>query len=127
MSHFQHRIRPRFDKSEPAIDGYFRPRFEWHDLGSAIEIEVFVPDVDVSGVEMVVEGSDLLVTARRQTPVLTNWQPANLPASRLDYRLRVPLPYDVNPRQVRATLDHGVLTVHLAKSAGRSANRIDAA
>ena len=127
MRHFHSRIRPRFDNSEPATDGFSRPRFEWHDLGSAVEIEVFVPGVDASGVEMVVEGNDLVVTARRQTPVLTNWQPANLPAMRLDYRLRVPLPYDVNTRQVRATLEHGVLKIHLTKIAGRAGPRINAA
>ena len=127
MRHFHHRIRPHFNKSEPSADGFARPRFEWHDLGSAIEIEVFVPGVDASGVEMLVEGSDLLVTARRHTPVLTNWQPANLGAMQLDYRLRVPLPYDVNPRQVRATLEHGVLKVHLTKCAGRPGSRVNAA
>ncbi len=124
MRHFHNRIRPRFDNSEPAADGFSRPRFEWRDLGNTVEIAVFVPGVDASGVEMVVEGSDLLVTARRQMPVLTNWQPANLPAMRLDYRLRVALPYDVNKRQARATLEHGVLRIHLAKAARP---RIDAA
>jgi HSP20 family molecular chaperone IbpA len=127
MSHLHTRIRPRFDKSEPAADGYSRPRFEWHDHGQSVEIEVFVPGVDANGIEMVVEGSDLQIVARRHTPVLTNWQPANLGAARMDYRLRVPLPYDVSPRQIRATLEHGVLRIHLSKSNGRLSNRFDAA
>lgn len=123
MRPFHQRIRPSFDKSGPPSDGYCRPRFEWHDQGRATDIEVFVPGVEAGGVEMLVDGNDLLITARRELPVLPNWQAANLPAVRLDYRLRVPLPYDVDSRQIRASLDHGVLTIHLEKGADRVLSR----
>ena len=119
MPHFRNRIVPTFSKSHAPSDGFCQPRFEWHDRGRGVDIEVLVPGVQPGDVDVTVEGREIQVLAHRKPPVLANWQPANLAAALPDYRLRVPLPYDIDADHLRAVLKHGVLTIHLKKSSGR--------
>lgn len=115
MRQLRHPIRPVFDKSAPVSEGFTRPRFEWHDGVQSVRIDVFVPGVEDGDVEISVDGIDLLIIAHRRAPLVANWQAANIGAVRLDYRLRLPLPYDVDPQRIAANLDDGVLAIEIAR------------
>lgn len=110
----------------PEIDADFRqPAFECHDLPNALCLEVFVPGVEASGVEITSRGPDLVVTARKAHPVRTNWRALHLEAVQRDYQLKLRLGHGVDFDGLHAELRDGVLSIVVPKQQ-TSDNRVTA-
>ncbi len=110
----------------PEIDADLRsPAFECHDLPDAVRLEVFVPGVEASGVEITSRGPDLVVTARKAHPVRTNWRALHLEAVQRDYQLKLRLGHGVDFDGLHAELRDGVLSIVVPKQQ-TSDNRVTA-
>jgi HSP20 family protein len=94
---------------------YRQPSYDCRELPDAVTIVVYVPGVDVSGVEIEAHGPDLLVTAHKIRFVRVNWQALHLEGSQRDYRLRLRLGLGFDYARMRADFHDGVLTLTLPK------------
>ena len=100
----------------PASDAAFRqPSYDCRELPDGVNIVVYVPGVDSSGVEIEAHGPDLIVTARKKRFVRVNWQALNLEGSQRDYRLRLRLGLGFSFAQMNAGIHDGVLTLSVPK------------
>ena len=100
----------------PASDAAFRqPSYDCRELPDGVNIVVYVPGVDSSGVEIEAHGPDLIVTARKKRFVRVNWQALNLEGSQRDYRLRLRLGLGFDYSQMEASINDGVLTLTVPK------------
>jgi HSP20 family molecular chaperone IbpA len=99
------------------------PHYECVDLPQALRLDVYVPGVDASGVELTTEGTDLVLTARKAHHVRANWQALHLESAQRDYQLtlRLGLGYDFDT--LRASIAKGVLTIVLPKRRPALADR----
>lgn len=104
----------------PEIDpDLLQPAFECHDLPDAVRLEVFVPGVAPSGVDITSRGPDLIVTACKAHPVRTNWRALHLEAVQRDYQLKLRLGHGVDFDGLHAELRDGVLTLVVPKRHSR--------
>jgi len=94
------------------------PPYECEDQLQALRLTVYLPGVDAAGVDIVTQGPDLVVTARKARPVRVNWTALQLEAAQLDYRLRLRLGHGFRFGDLQATLHDGVLVLHLPKRSG---------
>lgn len=109
------KIIPCFQKLSAEINGFRRPRFESRDTARTLDLEVFVPGVESDDVELVVDDRDLIVIARKNQAVRSNFQAAHFEAVQTDYQLRVRLEGDTDLSRAWAALKHGILTIHIRK------------
>ena len=94
------------------------PHFACTGLPQALELKVFVPDVDAAGVEIATHGPDLSIIARTSRHGSMN-SPALQPAgAQRDYQLKLRLGFGYDFAGLRAELSGGVLTLHLPKLPG---------
>ena len=68
-----------------------QPHFDCTDLPHALELKVYVPGVDASGVEITTLGPDLGITARKPHHVRVNWPALHLERVQRDYQLKLRL------------------------------------
>lgn len=99
-------------KSQP---DFRSPHYECMDLPQALKLAVYVPGVDVTGVDLTTQGTDLLVTARKPHHVRVNWQALHLESAQRDYQLKLRLGTGYDFDHLRATIARGVLTIVLPK------------
>jgi HSP20 family molecular chaperone IbpA len=99
-------------KSQP---DFRSPHYECMDLPQALKLAVYVPGVDVTGVDLTTQGTDLLVTARKPHHVRVNWQALHLESAQRDYQLKLRLGSGYDFDHLRATIARGVLTIVLPK------------
>ncbi|MBI3884940.1 MAG: Hsp20/alpha crystallin family protein [Opitutae bacterium] len=92
------------------------PRFESIDGPQTLELKVYVPGVDASGVEIITLGPDLGITARRTRPVRGDCPAPRPEAARGDYQLRLRLGAGYDFTALQADLAGGVLTLRLPKA-----------
>lgn len=92
-----------------------QPHFDCTDLPSALELKVYVPGVDASGVEITTLGPDLGLTARKTHHVRVNWPALHLERAQRDYQLKLRLGTGYDYGSLRAELADGVLTLWLPK------------
>ena len=92
-----------------------QPHFDCTDLPHALELKVYVPGVDASGVEITTLGPDLGITARKPHHVRVNWPALHLERVQRDYQLKLRLGTGYNFGSLRAELADGVLTLWLPK------------
>jgi len=99
------------------------PHYECKDLPQALRLDVYVPGVDVAGVDLTTQGTDLVLTARKTQHVRANWQALHLESAQRDYQLtlRLGLGYDFDT--LRASIAKGVLTIVLPKRRPALADR----
>jgi HSP20 family protein len=99
-----------------AFSAPFRqPSYDCRELPDAVNIVVYVPGVDTSGVEIEAYGPDLVVTAHKTRFVRVNWQALHLEGSQRDYRLRLRLGVGFDYAQTQADVRDGVLTLSVPK------------
>ena len=94
------------------------PHFACTDLPQALELKVFVPAVDVAGVEITTHGPDLIITARRSRHGNVNSPALHPPKVPRDYQLKLRLGFGYDYAGLRAELSGDVLTLRLPKSPG---------
>jgi len=80
-----------------------------------MKIEVLVPGVEPSGVEITTRGPDLFLTARKARFVRVNWQALHLESVQRDYQLTLRLGHGLEYDDLRASLRDGVLTIIVPK------------
>ncbi len=96
------------------------PHYECSERAHDVEILVFVPGVDATGVEITSHGPDLIVTARKSHFVRVNFQSLNLERAQRDYRLVLRLGNALEFADARAEIRDGMLTVRIPKRETRS-------
>jgi HSP20 family protein len=100
------------------------PRIDMQESEREICIWADLPGVKPSDVDVRVDGDMLTISGETKTE--SDRQQADfhvMERSRGRFQRRVQLPYAVDPDQVRAECDHGVLTVHLPKQAQQQKSR----
>ncbi|TVR47671.1 MAG: Hsp20/alpha crystallin family protein [Puniceicoccaceae bacterium] len=103
--------------AEKAAPGTFiRPPCDLHDVGDDLKLELFIPGVEPAGVELVLSGNQLVITARKPQFVRANWQAFQIEKARHDYRLHIWLGEGVAADRITAELCDGILLVHLPRS-----------
>ena len=93
------------------------PHYDCQQHADSIDLTVFMPGVDASGVEIVVRGPDLIVVGRKSHVVRVNFAAAHLEHAQLDYELRLRLGRDLDYGVLQAELNDGVLSLHIPKRA----------
>lgn len=100
-------------------DAPFRPpHYECEDQPESLRLTVYVPGVEAAGVDIVTQGPDLVVTARKARHVRVNWSALHLETAQLDYRLRLRLGHGFRFSALQASLHDGVLVLSLPKRPG---------
>lgn len=91
------------------------PHYDCVQIGDTLKVEIYIPGVVASGVEIDQQGPDLVVTARKTHLVRVNWRALHLEGVQRDYRLRLRLGNQVNYDAIRAEIVDGVLSIALPK------------
>ncbi|WP_438479649.1 Hsp20/alpha crystallin family protein [Oleiharenicola lentus] len=106
----------RFPASTPESKQAFRsPHYECMDLPQALKLDLYVPGVDASGVDITTHGPDLFVTARKTHHIRANWQALHLETVQRDYQLKLRLGASFDFEALQASVTRGVLTIVLPK------------
>ena len=92
-----------------------QPSYDCRELPDAVNIVVYVPGVEASGLEIEASGPDLVVTAHKTRFVRVNWQALHLEGSQRDYRLRLRLGLGFDFGRTQADIHDGVLTLSVPK------------
>jgi HSP20 family molecular chaperone IbpA len=93
---------------------YCKPAFEQNAAPDAIELTVYLPEVDESSVEVAIEQEgDLVITARRRSFLRRNFMSMQLEKRLSDYRLRARLGAGIRLRALRAEIIDGMLRIVL--------------
>jgi HSP20 family protein len=110
----QTQIQPARLEREPNR-GFVTPPANISANENAYQLELEMPGVDKSGLEVSVEGNELTIIGRRKTErpegdvYYSEWPEA-------DYRRVFELGHDVDTAKINAQLDRGVLKLRLPKS-----------
>lgn len=107
--------RSRRSERTPSVSTFRQPTYECRELPNAVKLDVYVPGVDPSGIEIEARGPDLFVTARKRHFVRVNWSALHLEPAQRDYQLRLRLGHGFDYPALHAEIDAGVLTVVLPK------------
>ncbi|AKC83273.1 hypothetical protein IMCC26134_11685 [Verrucomicrobia bacterium IMCC26134] len=94
-----------------------KPHYDCQQHGEHLAIDVFLPGVDASGVEIIVRGPDLIVVGRKCHVVRVNFAAAHLESAQLDYELRLRLGRDLDYAALEAKLNDGILALLIPKRA----------
>ena len=92
------------------------PRHTVTEREDAFVVTAFVPGVDRSGLETLVDGDQVVVTARRTWTPPTDWVPVHRETPPADFRLVLEVDRRVDRDKVQAQLTQGVLTLTLGKA-----------
>jgi HSP20 family protein len=103
-----------FPAAKPKPD-FRSPHYECMDRPQALELAVYVPGVEASGVELTTQDTDLVLTARKARHVRVNWQALHLESAQRDYQLKLRLGAGYDFDHLRASVAKGVLTIVLPK------------
>jgi HSP20 family molecular chaperone IbpA len=82
-----------------------------------MQIVVYVPGVDASGIEIEGRGADLTITAQKSHFVRVNFGALHLESVQRDYLLRLRLGTGFDYANMAAEIVGGVLTIQLPKRA----------
>lgn len=106
-------------KSPPAESGkavpqeFVQPRFRTIPGEEAYKMEVSMPGVSRSGLEISLVDDSLTIVGHRERHVPEDWRPLFIELGDYDYRLRVRLNIKVDQDGIAAHMEDGVLTLTL--------------
>jgi HSP20 family protein len=92
-----------------------QPTYECKETQDGMQIVVYIPGVDASGIEIEGRGADLTVTAQKAHFVRVNFGALNLEGVQRDYLLRLRLGTGFDYANMAAEVSAGVLTIRLPK------------
>ncbi len=121
-------IIPALRRPGPATDSdpdLRQPQFEITDGAQRLTLDVFVPGVEPSGVEITARGPALPSLARKARPVRVNWHALQLEPAQRDYELRLRLGLGLDFDALHAEMRAGILHITVPKR-NFSTNRINA-
>ncbi|MDB5216197.1 MAG: hypothetical protein JWO86_4124 [Myxococcaceae bacterium] len=102
-----------------------RPRVDVFENAQEYLVIADVPGVTKAGLDVRFESGELRIEARRTRGELTGAQPLGEEYRIADYRRAFAMPDGIDVDKIEAALAHGVLQVHLPKSAAKRPRRID--
>jgi len=105
----------RFPARRAPTAGLRQPNYDCRELPDAVDLVVYVPGVEASGLEIEAAGPDLVITARKTRFVRVNWQALHLEGSQRDYRLRLRLGNGFDFPRAQAEIRDGVLRLSVPK------------
>lgn len=88
-----------------------RPHYDCQEQAGALKLVVYVPGADPAGVDIEVNGPDLIVTAPKSHLPRPNWRALHLEGAQRDYQLRLRLGSRLDFDALEAALDRGILTI----------------
>ena len=98
-------------------DAFRRPHYDCQEQMDALRLVLYVPGVDAGGIDITVDGPDLVVTAPKSHLVRANWRALHLEPVQRDYRLRLRLGFSLDYDALQAELRGGALTLTIPKKA----------
>jgi HSP20 family protein len=106
-----------------------KPLYDCQDKDGALQLVVYVPGADASGISIEARGTDLVVIAKKTQFVRVNWQALHLEGSQQDYRLNLRLGRGYAYEAMDAEIHQGTLTITLPKrgATAAAASRLDLA
>ncbi|MBM3854444.1 MAG: Hsp20/alpha crystallin family protein [Verrucomicrobia bacterium] len=99
----------------PVLKLFRQPAYDCRQKRDAVQLTVYVPGVEASGVEIEGAGADLTVTARKSHFVRVNFPALHLETAQRDYQLRLRLGSGFDYPNMAATIAQGVLTITVPK------------
>ena len=97
------------------VADFRQPRYEITELAQALKLDVFIPGVDPSHVDITTRGPDLVIVARKPHFVRTNWRALHLEAAQRDYELKLRLGHRFDFDALRAEMRDGMLMIRVPK------------
>lgn len=114
-----HTIIPALSRSSTddnvAVADFRQPRYEITELAQQLKLDVFIPGVEPSHVDITTRGPDLVVVARKPHPVRVNFAALHLEAAQRDYELKLRLGHSFDFDALRADMRAGVLRIVVPK------------
>ena len=107
-----HRQLPNAEPKKP----FRQPNFACTDLPQALELKIYVPGVDASGVKITTLGTDLGIIATKPQHVRLNGRTRPVEQALRDFQLKLRLGFGYDFARLHAELADGVLTLRLPKS-----------
>jgi HSP20 family protein len=104
---------PRVNNDRP--QEYICPGVNIFETNDGYVLEAEMPGVNKDGLEITLEGNELTIVGRRQTPAL-NGNSLFRESHQADYRRMFELDPAIDTTKVAAKMDQGVLTLTLPKS-----------
>ena len=98
-------------------DAFRRPHYDCQEQMDALRLVLYVPGGDAGGIDITVDGPDLVVTTPKSHLVRANWRALHLEPVQRDYRLRLRLGFSLDYDALQAELRGGSLTLTIPKKA----------
>ena len=109
-------------KSQP--QNWRRPYFDVAESDSSFDLKVSVPGVNRDGVDISITGENLEIIARRAKTDKTGLRVLRQELSENDFRLDLRLNVSIDEKQVSASVEDGILSLTLPKSAEAKTRKI---
>jgi HSP20 family protein len=94
------------------------PRMDVYEKDNQLIVEAELPGINKEDVQVELEGGNLVIHGEsRQEREIRDEEYYRTERSYGSFHRRLPLPFDVNPDQIQATMNNGVLEVRIPKPA----------
>ena len=100
------------EKTAASTQRYRTPVYDVKNVENGYEIAIEVPGVAKEGVEVVMAGENLVITANK-LPAPSSWKPVKLNTSPENYRLPLRVTVPLETANITAKVENGILTVKL--------------
>ena len=109
-------------KSQP--QNWRRPHFDVAESDSSFDVKVSVPGVNRDGVDISITGENLEIIARRAKTDKKGLRVLRQELLESDFRLDLRLNVSIDEKNVRASVEDGILSLTLPKSAEAKTRKI---
>jgi HSP20 family protein len=108
---------PRFFQRVP-VSARWMPRLDIYEKDNQLVIEAELPGIRKEDVQVEVQGADLVIRGEsRQQREVKDEDYYRTERSYGSFHRRLPLPFDVDPAQIQASMSDGVLAIRIPKPA----------
>lgn len=94
-----------------AAETFVTPHFDTQTQPNAMRIQVWVPGVKSSGVEISTRGTQLTITARKAQVLRSNWRTLHIESAQRNYQLSLRLGRSLDLNLLTAKLNEGILHI----------------
>jgi len=101
-----------------------RPRYNVFESEDAFDVQVNVPGVERSGVDVSLKEDTLSITAIRSESDTQGWRPLRQELSQSNFRLNLRLNVPIKENKIKARVENGLLSLQLPKADALKARKI---